>query len=137
MNYSRRKKAFTLVEIMVVIAIIAALAAFAIPNLLRSKVNANESNAQATLKTISTAIESYGAANDGNYPTAFSDLTGATPPYLNEDYTDAARQGYDFICGTLTATDYSCTATPVACGTSGTKIFTITNGAVLTSAACS
>lgn len=130
------KKGFTLVEIMIVVAIIALLAAIAIPNLLRARVNANETNAQATLRTISTASESFSAANDGNYPTAITDLTGATPPYLNEDYTAASRQGYTFACGTLTASAYSCTATPVTCGSTGTRTFTITTGGVLTAAAC-
>jgi prepilin-type N-terminal cleavage/methylation domain-containing protein len=131
------RKGFTLVEIMIVVAIIALLAAIAIPNLLRARVNANESNAQATLRTISTACESYAAANNGNYPTAMTDLTGATPPYLNEDYTAAARQGYNFACGTMDASGYSCTATPVTCNTTGTKTFTITTGGVLASADCS
>jgi prepilin-type N-terminal cleavage/methylation domain-containing protein len=130
------KRGFTLVEIMIVVLIITLLAAIGIPVLLRSKVNANETNAQTILKTISTACESYATANNGNYPDDISDLTDVTPQYLNEDYTSSTIQGYNFIC-TLTSTGYTCTATPAACGTSGTKTFTITNGAVLTSTNCS
>jgi prepilin-type N-terminal cleavage/methylation domain-containing protein len=130
------RRGFTLVEVMIVVAIIALLAAIAIPNLLRARVNANEANAQATLRTISTAAESYASANDGNYPANIAALTGATPPYLNEDYTAAASQGYSFACGTMAASGYSCTATPVTCGTTGTTTYTITTGGVLTSAAC-
>jgi prepilin-type N-terminal cleavage/methylation domain-containing protein len=131
------KNGFTLVEIMITVATISLLAMMAIPKLLRARVNANDAAAQTTLKTISTACEMYAASNNGNYPTAITILTGATPPYLNENYTSATRQGYNFACGTMTASSYSCTATPAACNTTGTKNFTITTGSVLTSAGCS
>ncbi len=136
------RKGFTLVEIMIVVAIVALLAAIAIPGLLRARVNANESAAQSTLKTLATACESYASANNGNYPTAIADLTGAIPPYMNQDYTAAASNGYDFACGTLDLAGYTCTATPTGCiktgqpsGT-GTRTYTISTGAVLSNAAC-
>lgn len=134
-----RKKSFTLVEIMIVIAIIALLAALAIPGLLRPRVSANEAAAQTTLKTLSTACATFAASNsNGAYPTAMTDLTAPAvgPTYLVRDYADGTvRQGYT-ITPTLTATTFQFVATPVTCGTTGTRIFTITQGGSLTEAAC-
>lgn len=126
----RDVRGFTLVEIIVAVSVIIILASIAIPNLLRTRLTANESAAQVTLKTISTACENYAAANGGSYPAAMSDLTGAVPPYLNEDYTAAPQKGYEFACSILTAAGYSCKAVPAACNRTGSKAFTIATGGV-------
>jgi type IV pilus assembly protein PilA len=137
------KKGFTLVEIMIVVAIIALLAAIAIPNLLRQRITANESAAQATLRTCSTAFETYAAAHDGQYPNdVAAQLMNVVPPYLNENYftkcTAAAPcSGYAYSAGAPAITGYSITGRPTSCTTSGTKSFTVTTGGVLaTDAAC-
>ncbi|MBI3601710.1 MAG: hypothetical protein HY209_02290 [Candidatus Omnitrophica bacterium] len=93
--------------------------------------SANDALAKATIRSISTASESYGTANNGNYPTSITSLTGATPPYLNQAYCGTTVSGYDFVC-TFNVASYTVTATPVTVGTSGTTTYTISTGGVLT-----
>lgn len=131
MKRRHSRRGFTLVEIMIVVAIIALLAAIAIPNLLRAKISANDAAARATLRTLSTASETFATANSGNYPANMTALTGATPPYINTDYCAKTVSGYTFGC-TNAAGSYTYTATPVTVGTSGTTTYTITTGGVLT-----
>jgi len=118
MDKKYTEKGFTLVEIMIVIAIIVIVIAMISVNLVRSKAIAMEANAQATLKTISTAIESYAGANEGVY-FAGSDLNvlyDIDPKYINKDYVadcsvESPCQGYSYECD-LSLAGYTCTATP-------------------------
>src|SRR5450755_3604064 len=64
-NRKRNQKGFSLIELLVVVAIILIIAAIAIPNLLQARVAANEASAVASLRTVTIAQISY---ND-NYPT--------------------------------------------------------------------
>lgn len=124
------KKAFSLVEIMIVVAIIALLAAIAIPNLLRAKISANDALAKSTLRTLSTAAETFATTNQGAYPGAIASLTTATPPYVNKNYCGETISGYTYTC-TFATDSYSFTGTPTTIGTSGTKAFTVTTGGIL------
>jgi type IV pilus assembly protein PilA len=131
------KKGFTLVEIMIVVAIIALLAAIAIPNLLRARHNANEAAAIASLKTISVACESFRAAQTSPaYPATLTALSSATPPYIDTTLADAvdktsSRQGYFFTYSTTGRNQYTCLATPEVINTTGTRIFRVDETGVI------
>jgi len=113
---------------------IALLAAIAIPNLLRARLSANEAQVQATLKTISTAAESYRAANN-NYPLDESSLISAAPAYLSRSYNHQVVNGYIFS-ESFQADGYKVTATPEKCGETGNKIFSIETEGILNSQDC-
>jgi type II secretory pathway pseudopilin PulG len=116
---------------MIVVAIIALLAAIAIPNLLRARISANDSLAKSTLRAMSTASETYGTTNSGNYPEDMSSLVSASPAYINTRYCDSTVSGFYFKCINTTSR-YSYDAFPVTVGTSGSTTYTMVTGGILT-----
>jgi len=115
---------FTLVEIMIVVAIIALLAAIAIPNLLRARLNANESAAKASLRTLSSASESFRAAqNPPSYPANLAAMSGAVPPYIDTTLGAGAKQGYTFTYALVNANQYTVTAAPTTANITGVNTF--------------
>jgi type II secretion system protein G len=70
-----KKEGFTLIELLIVVAIIAILAAIALPNYMAAQARAKTSRAQAELKTIGTAIESYYVDNNEYPPENFDSPT--------------------------------------------------------------
>jgi len=116
----KKTSGFTLIELMIVVAIIAIIAAIAIPNLLRSRMQSNESAAIGNLRTIVGAEVAYHAANY-SYTTDFADLTGATPSFLDGDWA-TAKSGYNFVLGGA-AQNFTANANAVEYGVTGGKGF--------------
>src|SRR5690349_15764472 len=66
-NFTMRIRAFTLIELLIVVAIIAILAAIAVPNFLEAQTRSKVSRTKADMRSVTTAIESY-AVDNNKYP---------------------------------------------------------------------
>ncbi len=127
-----RRKGFTLVEIMIVVAILVTLAVIAIPGFLRARVIANESSAIGSMRTISTGCESYRSMqNPPTYPPDLVTLSTENPPYIDPTLGGGAKQGYNFNYTFVGPNQYTCTATPITPNITGIRIFFVDESGVI------
>jgi prepilin-type N-terminal cleavage/methylation domain-containing protein len=108
----KNNKGFSLLELLIVVAIILIIATIAIPSLLRSRQAANESAAVANLRTINTAEVTYLSSSGGNY--------GEIPDLITAGLLDttfnSVKAGYNFSVDAM-GSDYTATATPASSNT--------------------
>ena len=116
-----QRKGFTLPEILIVIGIIVVLAALAIPNLIRARMNANEASAVASVRSLVTAAHNWRTVNP-NYPTDATVLASASPPYIDSVLGAGLKQGYSFSL-TGAAVNFSVVASPVNPTITGNRYF--------------
>ncbi|MBL7070332.1 MAG: DUF4190 domain-containing protein [Candidatus Omnitrophica bacterium] len=111
------------------IPVLGLLAAIAIPNFLRARINAMDAAAESSVRMLSSAIESYQASN-GSYPLYEEELFSAEPPYLPDSFRNKVRMGYVFTVE-LDGDDYRISAVPEDCGATGTKNIIFQNGELI------
>jgi prepilin-type N-terminal cleavage/methylation domain-containing protein len=132
-----KQKGFSLIELLIVVAIILIIAAIAIPNLLRSKMAANEASAVGSLRTINTACITY-SINYGGFPSSLTALggegTSTAPTSTAAELIDNVLQGgskagysFGYSAGTTDAAGnvdgYVVNANPASPGVTGLRYF--------------